>query len=362
MKIAQTSHHYYPHSGGTETVVKTIVDGLASRNNTVHVYSDYDDLKQLKNEENVLYHGIKLKRIGKFRFPGSGYWKEIETSDCDILHVQGQRVWSSDYLYTHLDRIKSKKVFTAHGYYQLIYGGIFNSLYYGMFMPSFLNKFDRIICLTEEERRISERMFPKISDRLTVLPNPVDFNRIDGVSISDNVLEKYNLVKNNFFIHAGGLQRNKNIEFILEAMKGIRVPLVLCGNIPDRSYFEKIKAAADQMKVELRVLGSINEEELFSLMRSARFYLSGSIFEGFGISMVESSYLGTMVIANNAGIASELQEMGGLKIAINPEQMHELLESNVKIEDQDSLKETLRKKFSRDEIIDRMIELYGELL
>lgn len=362
MNIAQTSHHYYPHSGGTETVVKTVVDALALRNNTVHVFSDYEDLKQLKDEKNILYHGIRLKRVGKFRFPASGYWKEIEDSDCDILHVQGQRVWSSDYLYTHLNRIKSKKVFTAHGYYQLIYGGMINRLYYGRFMPSFLNKFDKVICLTDVEKRISERMFPKITNKITVLPNPVDFKRMDEISLDRGVLEKYNLVEKNFFIHAGGLQRNKNIEFILEAMKGLKIPLVLCGNIPDTNYFEEIKLKATQMKVEIKVLGSINEDELFSLIRKARFYLSGSIFEGFGISMVEASYLGTMVIANNAGIATELQEIGGLKIANSPEQMRKIIDSEMKIEDHEQLKESLKKRFSKDEIIDRLIKLYGELI
>ena len=205
-------------------------------------------------------------------------------------------------------------------------------------------------------------MFPKITNKITVLPNPVDFKRMDEISIDRVVLEKYNLVEKNFLMHAGGLQRNKNIEFILEAMKGLNIPLVLCGNIPDSNYFEEIKLKAALMKIELKVLGSIKEEELFSLIRKAKFYLSGSIFEGFGISMVEASYLGTMVIANNAGIAKELQEMGGLKIANSPEQMRKIIDSEMEIEDHDRLKESLRKRFSKDTIIDRLIQLYGELI
>ena len=358
MNIAQTSHHYYPHSGGTETVVKTLVDSLASSDNSVHVYSDYEDLKNLENGNNITYHGVKLKRIGKFRFPESGYWKDLISSEYDIVHVQGQRVWSSDYLYTHLNKIKGGKVFTAHGYYQLIYGGLANKIYYGKFMPSFLKKFDRIICLTEDERKISQRLFPKLIEKLTVLPNPVDFDKIDSYNIDNSVLEKHNLENRNFMIHAGGLQRNKNIEFILEAVKGTGYPLLLCGNIPDKAYINIIEKRAKELKIDLRVLGSIEGKELFSLIKNAKFYLSGSIFEGFGVSMVESSYLGTMVIAKRAGIASELQGMGGLKIADTPEQMHQLIQSELKIEEPDKLMNTLRAQFSKDKIVYNIKELY----
>ncbi len=362
MRITQTSHHYYPHSGGTETVVKTIVDGLAERGNELHVFSDFSDIRNDENEHNVTYHGIDLRRIGKFRFPERGYWKKIELTNSDILHVQGQRVWSSDYLYTHLSKISAKKVFTAHGFYQIIYGGAVNKMYYNIFMPSYLSRFDHIICLTEQEKSTTLKMNKKKADNITVIPDPVDFKRIDSYKLLDNVLEKYDLDRYQYLIHAGGLHRNKNIEFILEGIAGLNISLVLCGNQPDEEYLDFIKRKASELKVNIKFLGSINEEELFSLEKYAKFYISGSFFESFGVSMVESSYIGTKVIAKDTGIAKELENIGSLKIVKSPSELKEAVENEPRMDNIEKIRAELRNKFSKDKIIDQLSELYEGLL
>ena len=59
MRIVQTSHHYYPHTGGTERVVKILVEGLAELKNEVHIFSDSVDLKKLSDQDNVM-HGMEM--------------------------------------------------------------------------------------------------------------------------------------------------------------------------------------------------------------------------------------------------------------------------------------------------------------
>ncbi len=358
MKISVTSHHYFPHTGGTERVVKTSVDALSEMGNEMHVFSDLEDLQALKNSEKIQYHGINLRRIGKFRFPPSDYWKLLRGNNSDIYHIHGQRVWSSDYLYLHLNRINGKKLFTAHGFYQLIYGGTINSVYYRKFMPSFLAKFDHIISLTEKEKAITTELAPDLGDKISVIPDPVDFHRISVSGNVDEITSKYGLEMGKYFIHSGGLQRNKNIEFIIKAIKGLKQPLVLTGNTPDQSYVGYLKQLASENGVSLIFAGNIPDKDLYTLMGGSDAFLFSSKFESFGVAIVEAVYSGARVISADAGIAKELSGSGMLQIVDSPSRMREAIVNYRRISDLDSVRKKLEGNYATETIMGRLVKLY----
>jgi glycosyltransferase involved in cell wall biosynthesis len=361
MKIAQTSHHYFPHSGGTERVVKTIVDNLVINNNEVHVFSDMDDVSKNRNEKNITYHGVKLKRVSKFRFPESSYWKKIQAESPEILHVQGQRVWSSDYLYTKLQKIKAKKVFTAHGFYQLMYGGAINNIYYNQFMPRFLGKFQKIVCITQHEVDITLKLAPKLRDRITLIGDPVDLVHLEDLSKNKKALEDYELEEGNYIIHAGGLQTNKNIEFIIDGMKDLKLPLILCGNTPNKHYIEKIRNKSKANGVDLKLLGSVPDDVLYPLIKNSKAYVSGSLFEAFGMSMVEACYLGSNVIATNTGVAEELATMGALSIVTKSSEIKAKIEGNDVNKNLDQIKSQIFERYSAENVMGKLQSMYEEL-
>lgn len=358
MKISYTSHHYYPHTGGTEKVVRSSVESAASLGHEVHVFSDHGDLSSLKDTDRIHYHGISLKRVGKFRFPPSSYWKDLSSTDSDIFHIHGQRVWSSDYLYWHLKDLHGKKIFTAHGFYQMIYGGIANSLYYNQFMPSFLDKFDRIICLTEYEKAITEKISPSLSKKIDVVPDPVDFHKIVINENPEETLTKYSVAKNNYFIHSGGLQKNKNIEFIVRAIKGTGMPLLLTGNTPDKGYENSIRQTGLDNSVEIKFLGNVPESDLYTLMANSNAFLFASRFESFGVAMVEAAYSGARVICTDIGISGELGREGIVKIVNSAATMREAVD-NYKVDlELNKIRESLIKRFSTENVMRRIMEVY----
>ncbi len=362
MKIVQTSHHYYPHTGGTERVVKILVDGLVSKGNEVHIFSDAQDIKQLGNQKNTIYHAISLRHVGKFRFPQRDYGKQIENVHSDIVHVQGQRVWSSDYLYRKLKNIHARRVFTAHGFYQMIFGGKANNVYYQRFMPSFLSKFDRITSLTDYEANLTRTIAPKLSDRIIVIPDPVDMDLIDSCINAQDIELPNDLQPQEFILHSGGLQRNKNIEHILSAMEGKKMSLVLTGNLPDPAYWNELQSLASQKNVHIIHLGNVNDHTLYNLMKNCSHYVSPSKFESFGMSMVEASYTGASVIAYNTGVAQELSDLGVLEIAKNPQDIGKAFESFKRSDDPAKTREQLRMRYDRLKVVDRYSELYEELI
>lgn len=362
MKITQTSHHYYPHTGGTERVVKILVDGLVDLNNEVHVFSDAEDLKKADEREGVINHGISLKHIGKFRFPERDYWKKIENTESDIVHVQGQRVWSSDYLYRKLDKIHAKKVFTAHGFYQLTFGGKTNQIYYHRFMPSYLAKFNRIVSLTEHEASITRSLAPTCSHRITVIPDPVDTNLMGTCMKEDSSALPETLTPGQYILHSGGLHRNKNIEDILASMVGRKSELVLTGNLPDPSYWHFLRDMASKKGVRMTHLGDVDNCTLYTLMRNCSHYISPSKFESFGMSMVEAAYVGSSVIAYDNGVAGELAEMGLLKIVKTPEDIGNAIDTFRRKDNIEESRGKLKEKYDSKKVVNRLNALYEEIM
>ena len=358
MRISYTSHHYYPHTGGTEKVVRSSVESVASLGHEVHVFSDQEDLSSLKDTERIYYHGISLKRIGKFRFPPLSYWKGLSSTNSDIYHIHGQRVWSSDYLYMHLKDLHGKKIFTAHGFYQMIYGGLANSLYYNQFMPSFLNKFDRIICLTEKEKAIIQKISPSLSEKIDVIPDPVDFHKIILNQNADETLAKFSVKNDKYFIHSGGLQKNKNIEFIAKAMKRTGMPLLLTGNTPDKGYENFIRQVGMENGIEIRFLGNVSENDLYTLMANSNAFLFASKFESFGVAMVEAAFAGARVICTDVGISGELGREGIVKVVDSAATMREAVD-NYKVDlELNKTREILIKKFSTENVMRRIMGVY----
>ncbi len=362
MKIVQTSHHYYPHTGGTERVVKILVDGLVSKGNEVHIFSDARDIKQLSDQRNTIYHPISLRHAGKFRFPQRDYWKQIENVHSNIVHVQGQRVWSSDYLYRKLKDIHARKVFTAHGFYQMIFGGKANNVYYKRFMPSFLSKFDRIISITDYEANLTRTIAPKLSARIIVIPDPVDMDLIDSCINGKDAELPENLQSQEFILQSGGLQRNKNIEDIINAMEGKTMSLVLTGNLPDPTYWKELQSLALQKSVHMVHLGNVNDHTLYSLMKNCSYYVSPSRFESFGMSMVEASYTGASVIAYDTGVAQELSDLGVLTIVRNPQEIAKAFGSFKRSDDAAKTRDHLRMRYDRLKVVDQFTRLYEELI
>ncbi len=94
----------------------------------------------------------------------------------------------------------------------------------------------------------------------------------------------------------GTLEPRKNLETLLRAWREVRrhygVELVLAGR--RRADFDQLR----EPEPWLRVLGEVPEEELPALYSGAVAVLYPSLYEGFGLPVVEAMQCGAMVIAS----------------------------------------------------------------
>lgn len=156
-------------------------------------------------------------------------------------------------------------------------------------------------------------------ERMTVTPLGVD----EGFAPADPTLpvELPAGVTPPYLLHVGDLHERRNLVMLIDAVLAARrhfgplsaLSLVLAG--ADRGVGDAVCAIAERAGAADAVvrLGSVNEQRLRALYRGAVALAYPSLYEGFGLPLVEAMACGTPVIASNtASMPEVLGEAGCL--------------------------------------------------
>ncbi|MBU1179812.1 glycosyltransferase family 4 protein [Patescibacteria group bacterium] len=149
------------------------------------------------------------------------------------------------------------------------------------------------------------------------------------------LIEKYG-IKKPYLFYIGRLEKKKNIENMLKAVKEPDIDLVLAGK-PGYGY-EKIKFAIINRKSAI-LLGWVPQEDVPALMAGAEIFLYPSLYEGFGIPILEAFACGTPVITSNR--ASMPEVAGDAALLVNPDNPQEISEAIQKILRNPEIKDNL---------------------
>ncbi len=142
--------------------------------------------------------------------------------------------------------------------------------------------------------------FPKIADRLRVIPNAASESFFQPPTEHGlDVLRKLGVDGRPYLLVPGGLQHRKNANLILEAWPHLRqmhpdVKLVVI-NHSDPVYLERAKTFGDSL-----VLGGFQDEpQLVALYSTAQLVWFPTLYDGFGMPVVEAMAAGTPVVSSN---------------------------------------------------------------
>lgn len=106
-----------------------------------------------------------------------------------------------------------------------------------------------------------------------------------------------------YFLYLGTVEPRKNIGTIIEAWRRVRrqtaMDLVIAGRTRENSQ-------AIAPEPGLRVMGEVPEEELSALYSGAAAALYPSLYEGFGLPVIEAMQCGTVVIASRDAALCEV--------------------------------------------------------
>lgn len=172
----------------------------------------------------------------------------------------------------------------------------------------------KILTVSDFTKRELMDVYRVQEDRIVVtrLAADEEFFHADKDITDVGVMEKYRLGRH-FFLYVGRLDRKKNPVILLRAFemfkqrRGIGDPfeLVLVGS-PGYG-FEEIKSIRDvsSAKEQIRILGYLPTVEVAALMRASTAFLFPSLYEGFGIPLLEAMVCGTPVIVSDIPVHRE---------------------------------------------------------
>lgn len=154
--------------------------------------------------------------------------------------------------------------------------------------------------------------YPVSTDRAWVVQHGVDHSLSTGLSTADPVAPTYGLQQ--YILYVGALQYRKNLVRLLQAYSVLKsryhIPhsLALAGR--DGPGSEQVYSAAEQLGLQqdVRFLGYVPDKDLWGLYSEASLVVYPSIYEGFGIPILEALSCGAVTAASNAASIPEVGE------------------------------------------------------
>jgi glycosyltransferase involved in cell wall biosynthesis len=117
----------------------------------------------------------------------------------------------------------------------------------------------------------------------------------------------------------GTLQPRKNIPFLIEAFARTKdnlggIKLVICGNRAARNFDKRIDNAVKENHLEKEVVfpGYIDENDKQAVFKLAHVFVFPSLYEGFGIPVLEAMSQRVPVLASDIPSLKEIAQNGAI--------------------------------------------------
>lgn len=183
-----------------------------------------------------------------------------------------------------------------------------------------------IITISESSKKDIVKFYKIPEKKITVSYPGYDdrmFKTVNNTDEIDKVLKKYG-IGGSYIIYIGTIQPRKNLLRLIRAFKTIEnCQLVIAGKIKGKGkqawMNEEILNEPRALGIEDKVVFTdfVDTEELPYLLSGAKAFILPSLWEGFGIPVVEAMACGTPVIVSNVSSLPEVAGEAG--IMVDPE-------------------------------------------
>ncbi|MFZ1655155.1 MAG: glycosyltransferase family 1 protein [Candidatus Moraniibacteriota bacterium] len=176
---------------------------------------------------------------------------------------------------------------------------------------------DRLIAVSESTKRDLLEFFPTLdASKVQVIHHGFDrefFGQQLSAETLSAILTTYQLQPTSYLLYVGALQPRKNLVRLIQAFEQAKktcpeMQLVLAGEPAWLSESILAARAASPFKDDIILTGRVSFENLRALYQGARLFAFPSLYEGFGLPLLEAFASGVPVLtADN----SSLREVAG---------------------------------------------------
>lgn len=234
----------------------------------------------------------------------------------------------------------AKQVVTIHDVSPLQHPEWFSAdfaLWYRIMLPRLVSKARHVLTVSEHSRNSIRTMIRVPAEKITVVQNGVNsvmFRPQDG----SRVREKYRLA-HGYVLYVGSIDPRKNLGRLISAWSRIShhddVELVIAGE-RGRAFRS---AGLNKRAGNVRFLGYVPDSDLPELYAGAELFVMPSLFEGFGLTVLEAMACGTPVAASNGGALPEVS--AGAALLFDPDSVEAMAEAICTLLNDDCLRADL---------------------
>ena len=241
-------------------------------------------------------------------------------------------------------------------------------------VPRSVKRADHVLADSRATKNDLMEFYRTPADKISVLYSAVDsqFSRVTDESALQEVLDRHGLKDLAYVLSVGTVQPRKNYSGAIRALSrlrdaGIDLHYAVAGGggwLEDEMYRSIRDTAMDD---RVHILGFVPDEDLSALYSGARALLAVSLYEGFGLPVLEAMACGTPVITSNL---SSLPEVAGdAGILVDPLDTAAISDAIMRLLTDASLRKQLVaagsehvKRFSWARAASQLKSIYDELL
>ena len=225
---------------------------------------------------------------------------------------------------------------------------------------------DMIVASTQAMKRDMEREFDLPSQRIVVIPNPVDLNLIRNLSeepVSHPWFQQRERVNHPLVISMGRLEPQKGFKYLLEAFPKVVAELDARLAILGRgSQMDKLKRLREKLGITSNVAFLDFQKNPYTYLADADLFVLSSLWEGFPNALVEAMACGVPVVSTDCPSGPrEIITNGVNGLLVRPADSGELAGAMMRVLRNKELARDLAnvgRKRAKDFAVDRVVDKY----
>ncbi|CAL2084388.1 mannosyl-N-acetyl-alpha-D-glucosaminyl-diphospho-ditrans,octacis-undecaprenol 3-alpha-mannosyltransferase / alpha-1,3-rhamnosyltransferase [Tenacibaculum sp. 190524A05c] len=370
MKLGFDAKRAYHNTTGLGNYSRDLLKILAAfyPDNSYMLYNPkpkkVDRLSDYKNLIEKLPHSFLNKKFSSFWRQGA-IVNQLKQDKIDLYHgLSGE-------IPRNIKKEGIPSVVTIHDLifvrYPELYSFFDRKIHYNKFKYAAQNA-DKVIAISEQTKNDIVEFLDIDASKIEVIYQGCHsvFKEIATSSEIEKVKSKFNLPEK-FILNVGTIEERKNLLSIVKSIKNLDVHLVVVGR--KTKYYDRVLeyVKSNQLTNRVHFLEGVDLKELSVLYQSAEIFVYPSIFEGFGIPIIEALYSKTPVITSKDGV---FPEAGGPDSCyVDPGKIDEftkaidlLLKDETKRNDMIEKGHKFVQKFNDEVIANAIMKLYKTVL
>lgn len=234
---------------------------------------------------------------------------------------------------------------------------------------------DKIIAISESTKQDIIKFYNIAPSKIEVIYqscNPL-FYKLLPPKESKQII-KENKLPQEYLLFVGSIEKRKNLKLLIEAYQylpnKLKIPVVVVGK-GSKSHKKELLQLIEEKEMTKKVIWIYSlksNHHLQAIYQQAMALVYPSVYEGFGLPVVEALLSKTPVITSNT---SSLPEAGGpSSLYVNPNDAQELATAIQKVLTKPQLRKTMiengyryaHEKFSPKQVTQKLMQCYQEIL